>query len=295
MQDFEGKVAVVTGAGGFLGAALARRFAAEGMSVVLADAHADRLAGIEAELRQAERPAIAVAADVSSGASMQALADRAVDAFGGVHVLCNNIGINTRDESLWTTTEADWNWAMGANLWSVIHATRVFVPLMLAQDTDCHIVNTASTAGLAGRAGTGSYVVTKSGVLALSEILYHELARIEAKVGVSVLIPHIRGAVTQTERPPAFRRPGDEEQLQRDRARFEERLAIATAHTDYKFPDEIAEDVLQAVRERRFYIITRPDIALRIAQGRADAMRDGRAPTTASMEQYREHEQHAAR
>jgi len=116
-----------------------------------------------------------------------------------------------------------------------------------------------------------------------------------AKVGVSVLIPHIRGAVTQTERPPAFQKPGDEEQLRRDRARFEERLAIATAHADYKFPDEIAEDVLQAVRERRFYIITRPDIALRIAQGRVDAMRDGRAPTTAATEQHRDHEQHAAR
>ena len=120
---------------------------------------------------------------------------------------CNNVGINTRDVSVWTTSERDWQWAIGANLWGMIHALRVFVPIMLESGEEGHIVNTASTAGLAGRPGTGSYVVTKSAVLALSEVLWHELKRDEAAVSVSVLIPHIRGAVTRTQAARGLREP----------------------------------------------------------------------------------------
>ena len=127
MQEFEGKVAVISGGGGVLGLALGQRFASAGMKIVLADLDGDFLADSEATLRDAGATVLGVQTDVSQSASVQNLADRAVEAFGGVHVLCNNVGINTRDESLWTTTEADWQWALGANLWGTIHAIRIFV------------------------------------------------------------------------------------------------------------------------------------------------------------------------
>ena len=284
MQEFEGKVAVISGGGGVLGLALGRRFANAGMKIVLADLDTDSLAESEATLRDAGATVLGVQTDVSQSASVQQLADRAVEAFGGVHVLCNNVGINTRDESLWTATEADWQWALGANLWGTIHAIRIFVPIMLAQDTEGHIVNTASTAGLAGRPGTGSYVVTKTAVIALSEVLFHELARIDAKVHASVLLPHIRGAVTKSVRPPAYRESSDPADLEREREHYEERLRVASSRVDFKTPDEIADDVFEGIREERFYIITRPDIAGAIVTARAEAIVDGDDPTTAGMD-----------
>ncbi len=293
MRDFAGKVAVIMGGGGVLGLAFAHRFAREGMSIVLADFDPEYLAEAEEQLLERGAKVVAVPADVSQAESVQALADRAVEEFGGVHVLCNNVGINTRDESLWTTSERDWQWALGANLWGMIHAVRVFVPLMLAQDSEGHIVNTASTAGLAGRPGTGSYVVTKTAVIALTEVLWHELKREDAKIGCSVLLPHIRGAVTRTRRPEGFRNLGDEEQEARDRERYAERLAVSESRSDYPTADEIADHVLESIREERFYIISRPDIGGSIAQSRAEAILDGREPTTAGMSYHQRHESEA--
>lgn len=280
MQDFKGRVAVVTGGGGVLGTALARRFAREGMRIVIADLDAGYLEAAEGRLRNEGAEVLAVQTSVSTAEGVQHLADAAVQAFGGVHVLCNNIGVNTRDVSVWTTSEEDWRWALDSNLWPMIHAARVFVPLMLEQDTEAHIVNTASTAGLAGRPGTGSYVVTKAAVIALTEVLYHELARIDAKVGVSVLLPHIRGAVTRSVRPVEYRGEGAEAKLADEQARYQERLRISQTREDFKPPDEIAEDVLNGIRERRFYIITRPDIASAIITARARAISAGEPPTT---------------
>ena len=293
MQEFAGKVAVVMGGGGVLGAALARGFAREEMAVVLADADADALAEVEEQLLERGAKVLTVETDISSGESVQALADRVVEELGGVHLLCNNVGINTRDVSVWTTTERDWQWALGANLWGIIHALRVFVPIMLEQGGEGHIVNTASTAGLAGRPGTGSYVVTKSAVLALTEVLWHELKRDGAAIGASVLIPHIRGAVTRTSRPSEFANPGDEDQAERDLERYHERLQVSQSRSDYPTADEIADDVLEAIREERFYIISRPDIGYAIAQARAEAIVDGRAPTTAGMQYHQRHESEA--
>src|SRR5205085_11973177 len=107
-----------------------------------------------------------------------------------VHLLCNNAGVGA-EAAVWESTLAEWEWVMGVNLWGVIHGVRVFVPLMLAQDTDCHIVNTASIAGLISGPGLGAYKVAKHGVVTLSETLHHELAERGAKVKVAVLCPGI--------------------------------------------------------------------------------------------------------
>ena len=145
MQMFHDRVAVITGAASGIGRGLARRCAREGMQVVLADIEQAALAETETELRALGASVIGVVTDVSKAADVEALAQQTLDAFGAVHLLCNNAGVGVV-RSVWESTLADWEWVLGVNLWGAIHGLRVFVPLMLQQDSECHIVNTASIA-----------------------------------------------------------------------------------------------------------------------------------------------------
>ena len=175
MKELRGKVAVVTGAASGIGRALAGRFAAEGMKVVLADVEGPALAKAESELRAGGATVLAVAADVARAEAVDALAARTLEAFGGVHVLCNNAGVYASGLS-WERPLADWEWVLGVNLWGVIHGVRAFVPIMLRQGSEAHIVNTASVAGLISGPFSAPYNVSKYGVVALSESLHYELA-----------------------------------------------------------------------------------------------------------------------
>src|SRR3984893_1138491 len=188
MKDFEGRVAVITGAGRASGLALAELCGQEGMKVVLADVEVETLTKTEASMKASGATVLAVRTDVSQARDVEALAHKTLDAFGAVHLLCNNAGVAT-EAAIWESTLAEWEWVMGVNLWGVIHGVRVFVPIMLEQDTVCHVVNSASMAGLIAGPGLGAYKVTKHGVVALSETLYHDLAERAAKVKVSVLCP----------------------------------------------------------------------------------------------------------
>ena len=285
MQEFAGKVAVVTGAGGKVGFALGKRFAAEGMKVVLADVDANDLATAESQLKEAGTEVIAVQTDVTRSESVQALADDAVAAFGGVHVVCNNAGVNPQDLSIWEATEEDWRWALGVNLWGAIHGSRIFVPLMLAQGEEGHIVNTASAAGLGARPGMGSYVVSKTGIVALTEVLHHELSRIDAKVGCSVLCPgRVRGGGTKNRRPDEFHTPGDEAQLERDREIYQRALArqAETGGPGYIPPDDVAKLVFEGIRDGRFYIFTHPEAIKGRVNERAEAISSDAEPALAS-------------
>src|SRR6185295_3453027 len=142
--------------------------ASEGMKVVLSDVEERALADAERDLTAKGATTLAVRADVANGADVEALARKTIDAFGGVHVLCNNAGVVAAG-LFWELTPADWEWVVGVNLWGVIHGSRVFVPIMLGQDTPCHIVNTASMAGLVSSPFNSVYNITKHAVVALSE------------------------------------------------------------------------------------------------------------------------------
>ena len=187
MKEFRDRVAVVTGAASGIGRGLADRFAAEGMKIVLADIeeHALRLA--EAEFREKGADVLGVRTDVSKSEDLEKLAQQTLDAFGAVHIVCNNAGVAGAWGQAWANTLDDWNWIMGVNLWGVIHGVRTFLPIMLEQGEEGHVVNTASLAGL--MPGRGIYGVTKQAVVALSESLYNDLKAMDAKIGVSVLCP----------------------------------------------------------------------------------------------------------
>ncbi len=258
MKEFRDRVAVVTGAASGIGRGLAERFAAEGMKVVLADVETGALADTEAALKAEGATVLAVETDVSKAGDVEALADRTIDAFGAVHVVCNNAGVAVGGLS-WERTLADWQWVMGVNLWGVIHGIRVFVPIMLEQDSEGHVVNTASTAGLSTGPGLPIYHATKHAVVALSEVLHYEFALTGAKLGVSVVCPlfvdtrivdSARNRPAELQNDPAAGpvRPEMEPAMQAFRQ------LLASGQT----PAQIADDVFNAIRDEKLYVISDP-------------------------------------
>ncbi len=187
MRNFEGKVAVVTGGASGIGRALAERFAAEGMKVVLADIEEPVLEATVMELKHREFDVIGVRTDVSKQESVENLAQRAIEAYGKVNIVCNNAGVSGQRGMIWEETQKAWDYMMGVNFWGVVHGIRVFVPHMLEHGDESHIINTASTAGLGP--GWGIYGVTKHAVVAMTEWLSQNLQMVEANISASMLCP----------------------------------------------------------------------------------------------------------
>jgi NAD(P)-dependent dehydrogenase (short-subunit alcohol dehydrogenase family) len=252
MERLKDRIAVVTGAASGIGRALARRFADEGMQVVLADVESGPLADVEKELAASGAHVLAQVCDVAREDSVRALADAALARFGAVHVVCNNAGVVTAGPTH-ELSQQDWDWVMGVNLWGPIYGVRAFLPILLKQD-EAHILSTASTAGLVAGAAIAPYNVSKFGVVALMETLARELA--STKVGVSVLCPGpINTRIPQSER----NRPADK-QVHRETA--EERRFYGAAGPMLAAgmdPAEVAGLVLRAIRENRFWILTHPE------------------------------------
>jgi NAD(P)-dependent dehydrogenase (short-subunit alcohol dehydrogenase family) len=257
MKEFKDKVAVVTGAASGIGRALADRCIQEGMNVVLADVEVEALTKTEASMKAAGAPVLAVRTDVSQARDVEALAQKTLEVFGAVHLLCNNAGVAGTPAPSWESTLADWEWVMGVNLWGVIHGVRVFVPIMQAQDADGHIVNTASMAGLISCPGLAAYKVAKHGVVSLSETLHHELAERGAKVKVSVLCP---GVVNTRIMESARNRPGylpAKKPLDPvSGAGWEALRQLVPAGMP---PVQVADAVFKALRKDQFYILTNPE------------------------------------
>ena len=274
MKEFRGKVAVITGAASGIGRGLAEHCAREGMNVVLADIDEAALAQTERELKDAGAEVLAVRTDVSKADDVEALARRALGAFGAVHLLFNNAGVGA-GTTVWESTLADWQWVLGVNLWGVIHGVKTFVPLMLEQGDECHIVNTASMAGLISGPALGVYKVTKHGVVSLSETLCCELAALKAKVGVSVLCPAgVNTRVMDSERT----RPAE---LQNASASESANPAVVQAEAMLRRlvetgmpPSKVAEAVFDAIRNERFYILTHADWKPLVRKRMEDILQD---------------------
>jgi len=274
MQEFRDRVAVVTGAASGIGFALAERFAAEGMRVVLADVEAAALADAERRLGGGNR-VLAVTTDVSKPEQVDALAERAIGRFGAVHVLCNNAGVSLGGP-LWEHTLDDWHWVLGVNLWGVVHGVRAFVPLMIQQGVPAHVVNTASLAGLTSNAFLGIYNVTKHAVVTLSETLAQDLALSDAPVKVSVLCPgFVRTNIADSDRnrPSSL---GDGAGIRPEA--FEQ--AIRTALAAGLAPAEVAAQVVDAIRHERFYVFPHPDIVQDRVRRRLEDILQNRPPTS---------------
>jgi NAD(P)-dependent dehydrogenase (short-subunit alcohol dehydrogenase family) len=259
MKEFRDKVAVITGAASGIGRGLAERCVREGMKVVLADIDETALVQTERELKAASAGVLAVRTDVSKSGDIDALARMTLNTFGAVHLLFNNAGVGA-GTTVWESTLEDWQWVLGVNLWSVIYGVRTFVPIMLKQADECHIVNTASIAGLISGPGLGVYKVTKHGVVSLSETLCCELAAMRSKIGVSVLCPgwvNTRIMDSERNRPAELQNSPEMEAINPIAAQAQEmiRQLVATGMS----PSQVADAVFDAIREERFYILTHAD------------------------------------
>ena len=227
------------------------------MKVVLADVDGTHLNEVEAELSVQDSPVIAVKTDVSKRSEVEELARVAIEAYGQVHLLFNNAGVGAGGAP-WEATWNDWEWVVNVNLWGVIHGVKIFTPLMLAQNTECHIINTSSGAGLVVGGFSAPYSVTKHAVVALSESLYLTLQQRNAKVKVSVLCPglvHTNIGESERNRPAQLRNehlPLSPE-MQAGRATIQKLVETSMP------PEHVAERVFEAIENERFYILTHPE------------------------------------
>ena len=281
MKEFKGKVAVITGAGSGFGREFGRIGASLGMKLVLADIQADALEETRAEMEAQGVEVIAQVVDVSSGAQVEALAENSLAAFGGVHLLFNNAGIGTAG-LIWENTVRDWEWALGVNLWGVIHGVRVFTPLMLAAAKAdpgyrSHIVNTASMAGLLNQPNLGAYNVSKHGVVSLSETLFHDLSLVTDQVHCSVLCPYfVPTGIHQSHR----NRPADlANATPATRSQMIAQAMVSKAVTSGKLTAaDIAQRTFDAIKSDSFYIVSHPD-ALEAVRQQAEDLVALRNPT----------------
>jgi NAD(P)-dependent dehydrogenase (short-subunit alcohol dehydrogenase family) len=272
MKDLKGKVAVITGAASGFGRELAILCAGEGMKLVLADIDDKNLPGTVALLPPGAQT-LSVKCDVARPESVESLAKETYAKFGAAHLLFNNAGVSPVGPA-WSATLEDWQWTLGVNLMGVVHGIKSFVPRMLEQKDECHVVNTASVAGLISVPASAVYCVTKHGVVTLSECLHYDLQLYKASIGVSVLCPaFVNTGIKDSERnrPAALAATnplGKPFEKQMRKAIESGRLSAA----------EVARITLDAVKANRFYILTHPKIKGSIEMRLRDIL-DDKPPT----------------
>jgi NAD(P)-dependent dehydrogenase (short-subunit alcohol dehydrogenase family) len=279
VEDLQGRVAVVTGGASGIGRAMAERFGRKGMKVVIADVEKSALEEAVGAMTADGREAIGVVTDVADYTSVCKLRDAALDAYGGVHLLCNNAGIGAGAEgALWEHELNDWRWAIGVNLYGVIHGINAFVPGMVASGQEGHVVNTSSgNGGVSPLRGTPQYAVTKAAVVTLTECLYAQLADTGAPIGASVLFPgpHMlrtglftswrnRPDALAKERPRVTPYPTIED--------LEAQMQAAGITPTYTEPSDVADQVVKAVRAGTFWILPESERTDTQIQARAASM-----------------------
>jgi len=274
--QFDHRVAVITGAASGFGRAFAAHGAARRMKLVLADVDAAALAQTVDALRAQGADAIGVPTDVSDAAQVDALANAALDAYGGAHLLFNNAGVGTGG-FVWESSAKDWAWVFGVNVMGVANGLRSFVPIMLKQPGRSHVVNTASVAGLLSPPAMGVYNASKHAVVSLTETLYHDLQSVGANVGCSLLCPaFVPTGIVKAERtrPPALRNDAPPTRSQQA-ADLQLQRAVRAGKLS---ADEVASLAFDAVRDGRFYVLTHPAI-LATVKLRHEDIETQRAPT----------------
>jgi NAD(P)-dependent dehydrogenase (short-subunit alcohol dehydrogenase family) len=283
MDDFAGRVAVVTGAGSGIGRELANEAARRGMKLVLADVDAQALEQASSALQAARSDVLAMVCDVRKAAHVEELADAALIRFHGVHLLFNNAGVGAAG-LIWEASEADWEWVLGVNLWGVIHGVRVFTPLMLEAARrdpgyEGHIVNTASMAGLLAPPAMGVYNASKHAVVALSETLHHDLRLVGAPIKASVLCPYFvpTGIAHSDEHRPAEVRHDTAQTPSQQAAQALLEQAVASGRLT---PADVARITFDGIRRGDFYIYTHPQ-ALQAVADRMHAILHGASPADA--------------
>ena len=270
-ERLAGRVAVITGAARGIGYQIALRLGREGMRVVIADRDGRKLAEAERELHAQGVQAVAMPVDVSDFADVDRLPRIALSAFGAIDVVCLNAGVNAAHVPTWEIGLEDWDWILKPNVWGVLNGIRAFVPRMLALEragaTGGHIVITSSNGALRMRASSGPYPTTKRFVLSAAESLYHDLKQAGSELRVSALLP---GGIRTSE---AMARRGEPRVTRTEEQQDAEHRNL--------LPEEVAEIVLGAILEPRFYVLTHPERSHSLVRSRLESILEDRDPTPA--------------
>ena len=270
MEDFEGRVAVITGGASGIGLAMAERFAAEGMRLAVADIEEDALDAAAKRLADGGAEVLAVPCDVSKAEDVDAFAERVRERLGSYHVVCNNAGVGGHGFPTWATPTSEWQWLLGVNVWGVIHGINAFVPALVEQD-EGHVVNTASVAGLTSLPFMAPYSASKHAVVAISEALCHDLTMLGSKVKVTVLCPgFIKTRIADANRN-WLEHLGPEPTSDHPAGEVIEPLVRGLVEAGQP-PDELAGQVVDAIRTGRFLVITDPELSQKAVEGRASLL-----------------------
>jgi NAD(P)-dependent dehydrogenase (short-subunit alcohol dehydrogenase family) len=288
MQNVKGKVAVVTGGGGGIGRAMVERFADEGMSVMLADVVPELVEKTTGELRDSGREVTGVVTDVTSLESVEALRDATLEAYGAVHLVCNNAGIGSGSEGqFWEHHVNDWRWSFDVNVMGVINGVNAFVPTLVAQD-EGHVVNTTSgNGGFTPLINSAVYATTKAAVTTLTECLWGQLREAGSKVQASLLYPSTRtpGMLNTgiwrpgANRPDRYDRPGAPPQEGRDQLTpYLDRAKAAGQDVKFAPLEEVADLCFQGIVKDTFWITVPSQMQADKIQARATSQIDQTPP-----------------
>jgi NAD(P)-dependent dehydrogenase (short-subunit alcohol dehydrogenase family) len=288
MKDVKGKVAVVTGGGGGIGRAMVERFADEGMSVVLADVVPELVEKTTGELRDSGREVTGVVTDVTSLESVEALRDATLEAYGAVHLVCNNAGIGSGSEGqFWEHHVNDWRWSFDVNVMGVINGVNAFVPTLVAQD-EGHVVNTTSgNGGFTPLINSAVYATTKAAVTTLTECLWGQLREAGSNVQASLLYPSSRtpGMLNTgiwrpgANRPDRYDRPGAPPQEGRDQLTpYLDRAKAAGQEVKFAPLEEVADLCFQGIVNDTFWITVPSPMQAEKIQARATSQIDQTQP-----------------
>ena len=286
MRLSQGQVAVVTGAASGIGLAMARRFAAEGLKVVLADVEKAALYKAADQLAPDGARVFAQTVDVGDRDSVSALADAAYETFGAVHVLCNNAGVGSGAERrMWEHEPNDWKWAFAVNVWGVFHGIQAFVPHMIASGEPGHVVNTSSgDGGIAPLPTASVYAVTKAAVVTMTESLYAHLKAEHARVGASVLFPGphmLRTGLWESHRnrPERYAKERPRRTPYRSLDQWEAAMKDAGHEVAFTPVEEVAAFVVDGIRAGRVWLLPASEHSDRQIRARAQSMLDRANPS----------------
>ncbi|WP_033286391.1 SDR family NAD(P)-dependent oxidoreductase [Streptomyces sp. NRRL F-525] len=286
MELTEGQVAVVTGAASGIGLAMARRFAADGLKVVLADVEQGALDKAAADLRADGADVHACVVDVGVRQQVLDLAESAYDTYGAVHVLCNNAGVGSGAEGrMWEHEPNDWQWAFAVNVWGVFHGIQAFVPRMIKSGQPGHVVNTSSgDGGIAPLPTASVYAVTKAAVVTMTESLYAHLKAEHARVGASVLFPGphmLRTGLWESHRnrPDRYAKERPRRTPYRSLDQWETAMKAAGKEVAFTPVEEVADLVVDGIRADRFWLLPESEHSDAQIRARADSMLDRANPS----------------
>ncbi|SDK85712.1 SDR family NAD(P)-dependent oxidoreductase [Streptomyces indicus] len=280
-----GQVAVVTGAASGIGLAMARRFAADGLKVVLADVEEGALEKAAAALREDGADVLAQVVDVSDRDSVIALADAAYETYGAVHVLCNNAGVGSGAEGrMWQHEPNDWKWAFSVNVWGVFHGIQAFVPRMIEGGQPGHIVNTSSgDGGIAPLPTASVYAVTKAAVVTMTESLYAHLKAEGARIAASVLFPGphmLRTGLWESHRnrPERYAKERPRKTPYRSLDQYEAAMKAAGKEVQFTPVEDVADFVAECIEAGQFWMLPDSEHSDRQIKARSQSMLDRANP-----------------